>query len=237
MNTNKNSGIPAKIIGFCKHKTAGWYGVFYYGPSERQRNATAIFVASRILHWPVTKERAEKLEPVSAADFPLEDFIFGLEKTVEKDDSSYHMLMPSNAYIPSLLEALKDFKQAEETQSSRKFITDGRDVFEVVDTCWPPYRIWNIGENMIEGYLPLCRPAYVQPFPGGQDIDPNSLKAVRIDGAQTILKAVRHGLYTAKDMETFISRYKDTAKPGSSDYADIRQYEAAIPLMKQVKGL
>ena len=41
MNTNKNSGIPAKIIGFCKHKTAGWYGVFYYGPSERQRNATA----------------------------------------------------------------------------------------------------------------------------------------------------------------------------------------------------
>jgi len=90
---------------------------------------------------------------------------------------------------------------------------------------------------MIDGYLPLCRLAAVQPFPGVQRIDPDSLLAIRIDGAQTILKAVGRGPETVKEMESFIARHKDTAKPGSSAYTQIQRYEAAIPLMKQVKGL
>lgn len=219
-----------EIIGFCKHKTAGWDGVFYYGPSEKVRGGTAIFVASRNLHWPMTKERAAKVEPVAAADFPLDSFISDLEKISDNP-------LPCHAFAFGLLKALKDFKGTSEAQSNQKFITDGDDAFRVVNECWPPYSIWNIGKNMIDGYLPLCRLAAVQPFPGVQRIDPDSLLAIRIDGAQTILKAVGRGPETVKEMESFIARHKDTAKPGSSAYTQIQRYEAAIPLMKQVKGL
>lgn len=219
-----------KIIGFCKHKTAGWDGVFYYGPSEKVWGETAIFVASRNLHWPVTKERAEKVEPVAAADFPLDSFISGLEKISDNP-------LPCHAFAFGLLKALKDFKGTSGAQSNRKFITDGDDVFRVVNECWPPYSIWNIGKNMIDGYLPLCRLAAVQPFPGGRSIEGDSLLAIRMDGAQTILKAVGYGPSTVKEMERFIYLFKDTAKPGSREYTQIQRYEAAIPLMKQVKGL
>lgn len=219
-----------KIIGFCKHKTAGWHGVFYYGPSEKARGATAIFVANRNLYWPVTRERAEKVEPVAAADFPLDDFISGLEETSK-------ILQPSLAFTYGLLKALKAFKESSEAQSHRKFITDGTDVFEVVDVCQPPYFIWNIGENMIDGYLPLCRLAAGQSAGDIRRVDQDSLRAVPVEGAKTILKAIGYGLKTSAEMEAYIEEHKDAAKPGSVEHARIQRYETAIPLMKQVKGL
>ena len=43
--------------------------------------------------------------------------------------------------------------------------------FEIVDKITLGYEVWNIGSNMAEGYLPLCRLKAVQPFPGGREID------------------------------------------------------------------
>lgn len=36
--------------------------------------------------------------------------------------------------------------------------------FELVDHVPLGYSIWNIGKNMADGYLPLCRLAAVQPY-------------------------------------------------------------------------
>lgn len=62
--------------------------------------------------------------------------------------------------------------------------------FRLVDCVLPGYMIWNIGRHhMPEGYLPLCRLAFFQPFPGGRNIDAETLLAIKIDGAHTILDA------------------------------------------------
>ena len=43
--------------------------------------------------------------------------------------------------------------------------------FEVVEEVPLGYEIWNIGKNMIDGYLPLCRLSSQQAFPGGRSIE------------------------------------------------------------------
>lgn len=65
--------------------------------------------------------------------------------------------------------------------------------FELVDRVPLGYSIWNIGKNMADGYLPFCRLAAVQPFPGGRDIEVNTLKCHKCEGAQVILEAADGG--------------------------------------------
>ena len=72
----------------------------------------------------------------------------------------------------------------------KKTITHGGHTFELVDHIPQGYTIWNIGKNMIDGYLPLCRLAYFQPFPGARNIEVDTLKAIKCDGAQVILAAI-----------------------------------------------
>lgn len=66
-------------------------------------------------------------------------------------------------------------------------------IFEVVASVPPGYEIWKIGSNMIDGYLPLCRLSAYQPFPEGRNIETDTLKAIRLEEAQTILVAVSGG--------------------------------------------
>ena len=68
----------------------------------------------------------------------------------------------------------------------------GEDVFELVNEVPLGYTVWNIGcksngGHMTDGYLPLCRMKRDQPFEGGRAIEPDTLKAIKIEGAQTIL--------------------------------------------------
>ena len=62
--------------------------------------------------------------------------------------------------------------------------------YEIVNAVPLGYTVWNIGHPVAGEYLPLCRMSKYQPFPGGRSIDVDSLKAIRCDGAQTILDAV-----------------------------------------------
>lgn len=64
------------------------------------------------------------------------------------------------------------------------------DTYEVVTE--PPlgYIIWNIGDNAPEGYLPFCRLKFMQPFEGGREIESDTLKAMKCDGAREILAAI-----------------------------------------------
>lgn len=113
-------------------------------------------------------------------------------------------------------------------------IKSGNDVFTVVDFVPLGYKIWNIGKNMIDGYLPLCRPNPCQPFDGACCIERDTLKAIKTDGAQTILAAIGGGQDTIKKMENYIRRYAD-AKPGTYAHRQVERIKKALPYMYELK--
>ena len=82
---------------------------------------------------------------------------------------------------------------------------------------------------MIDGYLPLCKV-----IPGTYDIEVDTLKAIKIDGAQTILAAIGGGQNTVEKMYHYIKRYKK-AKPGTWSHSQVERMRKAIPIMKQIK--
>lgn len=110
-------------------------------------------------------------------------------------------------------------------------IQSGVHVFEVVEEAPYGYEIWNIGKNMIDGYLPFCRLSSRQPFSGGRSIEADTLKAIKTDGAQTILAAVGYGADTVKEMEEYMTKYAQS-KP-----YECSKMKAALPFMKRIKGL
>lgn len=77
------------------------------------------------------------------------------------------------------------FEDELEVHDTVKIIVDGTNTFQVVDSVPLGYVIWNIGNNMADGYLPLCQVG----GPDGCQVNPDTLKAVKCDGAQTILDA------------------------------------------------
>ena len=108
-------------------------------------------------------------------------------------------------------------------------------IFELVDAVPLGYIIWNIGENMADGYLPLCRLCAIQPFPGGRSIEPDTLKAVKCDGAQIILEATScSGANTAEKMEKYIQKYRN-AKPGTWEHTNVKRIKEALPYVRQIK--
>lgn len=119
-------------------------------------------------------------------------------------------------------------------ESTPKTISLNELTFEVVDSVPSGYMIWNIGHHMVDGYLPLCRLSRCQPFPGGGNIETDTLKAIRIEGAQTILSAVGGDLDTIEKMEQFL-RSNRKAKPGSWEKAQIERIKRALPIMRQIK--
>lgn len=113
----------------------------------------------------------------------------------------------------------------------KKTITHGGNTFELVDAVPWGYFIWNIGKNMIDGYLPLCRLSSSQPFPGGRSIETDTLKAIKIDGVQTILAAIGWGSETPDEMETYIKKHS-----ANNDHRmEVERMKKALPLMRQIK--
>lgn len=111
----------------------------------------------------------------------------------------------------------------------RTTIAVGDDIFEVVDHVPLGYQVWNIGKNMPEGYLPLCRA-----IPGTYRVEVDTLKAIKIDGAQKILAAVHGGQNTIMKMERYIKRYQN-AKPGSVAHLRVQRMREALPAMREIK--
>lgn len=106
--------------------------------------------------------------------------------------------------------------------------------FELVDYIPPGYRVWNIGENMADGYLPLCKLQATQPFPGAQFIESHTLKAIQCEGAQVILDAIGYGPETPDEMEKYIRKHQN-AKPGSKYEIPVSAMKRALPLMRKLK--
>lgn len=126
---------------------------------------------------------------------------------------------------------IEGVKEYIEKNSGKGIIRSGCHVFELVDSVLPGYTIWNIGSNMIDGYLPLCRVKAEQLFPGGSEIEPDTLKAIKCDGAQIILAAVGYGPITPEQMEKFIAKHSKTGRHSSA----IKRMEEALPYMRQLK--
>lgn len=120
------------------------------------------------------------------------------------------------------------------TQNER--ITDGNNTFEMVNEVPPGYQIWNIGKNMIDGYLPLCRLSARQPFPGGRSIETDTLLAIKCEGAQDILAFSTNGQNTVMEVEQYLKNNKN-AKPGTWSHEMVKRMKKALPYMKQIKGL
>ena len=114
-------------------------------------------------------------------------------------------------------------------------ITYENNTYEIVDEFPVGYLIWNIGKHAPEGYLPLCRPSQEQPFPGGRQIDANSLKAMKVDGAQIILSAAHAG-DTLAELEEQVRRYGN-CDPRSSQGYWAEKARQALPYLRKIKGV
>lgn len=104
--------------------------------------------------------------------------------------------------------------------------------FELVNEVPPGYEVWKIGDNMAPGYLPFCRLCATQPFEGVRNIEVDTLKAIKIDGAEKALKAAHYGK-TVAEMEKYVMRF---AGVDDEDVQHkVRIFAAAIPVMKRIK--
>ncbi len=104
-------------------------------------------------------------------------------------------------------------------------ITNGRHEFELVDCVPHGYKVWNIGKNMIDGYLPLVQAGGYN----GCQVNTSTMRAIKTDGAQIILAAMGVGPGTVKEMEAYIAKH-----PGKYG---VNRMKAALPYMRQIKGL
>lgn len=103
-------------------------------------------------------------------------------------------------------------------------IISGKHTFEVINHIPAGYEIWNIGKNMIDGYLPI-----VQVGKDGHSVNTQTMKAIKIDGAQTILAAVGRGQKTIKEMETYIKRYSNAK--GIATQRHVERLKKALEVM------
>lgn len=113
-------------------------------------------------------------------------------------------------------------------------IVCGEYTFEVINEIPCGYEFWNIGKNMTEGYLPLCRISAKQPFPGGRCVDTDNLKAIKLDGAQTVLAASIRGHTTVEAMEKYLARNQGKKVSGST-LKQIKRVEAALEALKEIR--
>lgn len=106
--------------------------------------------------------------------------------------------------------------------------------FELVNEFPLGYSIWHIGSShMPKGYLPLCRLSAHQLFSGGRNIEPDTLKAIKIDCAEQIMDAISGCEGTLEALEAYIARNKN-AKPDTWEYRQVQQIEAVLPALKSI---
>ena len=109
--------------------------------------------------------------------------------------------------------------------------------FELVNEIPIGYTIWNVGYisnggYMIDGYLPLCRLKQIQPFEGGREIETDTLKAIKVDGADKIMDAFIRGFTSVDKMESYVKRHRNSRN--KSVLKRIAICNAAIPVMRSL---
>lgn len=102
--------------------------------------------------------------------------------------------------------------------------------FEIVDAVPLGYSIWNIS-GMPEGYLPLCRLSSHQPFEGAQNIEEETLKAIKCEGANEMIRAAGCGFGTLAKAEAFLKKHLGNKRK----MYELNRICAAISYMRELR--
>ena len=107
--------------------------------------------------------------------------------------------------------------------------------FEVVDK-WPQnYLIWHIGYDAIPGYVPFCQLDFYQPFPGGRNVNVNTLKAYKTDAYKEIMIAASGSCsFTLEDMKKYLQRCQKNKKLTSWDRKYVPKVERVIEEIERI---
>lgn len=107
-------------------------------------------------------------------------------------------------------------------------------IYDEVQTIPRGYDIWNIGDHAPSGYIPLCRLKAIPPFEGCQEIEPDTLKAIKAEGAEIIMQAA--GRLTKDTPETwrrYIKRYENSRRASTQER--IKRMRRALPYLEKLK--
>jgi hypothetical protein len=108
-------------------------------------------------------------------------------------------------------------------------ITNGRHEFIVVDYIPYGYKLWNIGKNMVDGYLPLV---ITGGYNGCQVV--GIKKAVKCKEAQAVLSAIGVGQGTIKQMQEYITENKNSNDAWKIMH--VARLEKAVSILLTIKG-
>ena len=101
---------------------------------------------------------------------------------------------------------------------------------EIVDTVPLGYSIWNIC-GMPEGYLPLCRLSSHQPFEGARNVEVKTLKAIKCEGANEMIRAAGCGFNTLSKAEAYLKKHLGNKRK----MYELNRICAAISYMRQLR--
>lgn len=110
-----------------------------------------------------------------------------------------------------------------------EYLKHGQYTYELVDYVPKGYEIWNIGHHMKDGYLPIVES-------GGYDgcqVILETMKAIKLDGAQTVLKAVGRGQTTKEKMEKYVKRYANSTS--KSTRIHLARLQAALKELESIE--
>lgn len=93
------------------------------------------------------------------------------------------------------------------------------------------YLIWNI--NFVDGYLPLAE--LLPNNDGLRPINPNTLKAIKVDDSKKILKLIAQGINTLPKMEKYYEKYENSQLTQKAKRANL--CKECIPIMKNIPGV
>ena len=111
-----------------------------------------------------------------------------------------------------------------------EIIKSGTREFEVVESVPKHYFIWNIGDNMVDGYLPLCEwlnPDDKEDF----SVNVDTLKAVKLPEAQTVLE-VAGCAGTPWGMEAYVKKHSEAPK-GTWEYTKVERIKKVLPILEK----
>lgn len=128
---------------------------------------------------------------------------------------NYHDMAcnPSNDETPLTVTPETNNKPAEKSKPKVSGILGVKNnMFKVSDTIPEGYIIWDIGEKMPTGYLPVGKPTGEILSDGTRELEKDTLVAIPTSEAQLILGLVGDGLTTIGKMSAYLNRYKYRAK-------------------------
>lgn len=108
-------------------------------------------------------------------------------------------------------------------------------VFKISDTIPEGYIIWNLGEKMPTGYLPVGKPTGKILSDGTRELEKDTLVAIPISEAQLILGLVNDSLTTIRKMSAYAHRYKYRAKSRAVKLR-VLHCEIAIHALQKIPG-